>query len=597
MSDKTGKSGIFFLMAVVFLLGGGKLYAADDDKKEPSPNLAESPIGVDISGAPEALATNLKAYLPSLRQLQCDSTEERVQRFIVSSDEKLAEGAEAMGYFSSKFQMTSERRNDCWQLNIAVEPGLPVRIRKQSINIEGDGKKLGAFTALMAAPPYEEGDVFVNSSYENFKTQLGKAASRLGFFDAKFIKRRVLVNIDKRTADVELLFDTGKRYQFGEVTVKQDVLDQRFIDRYIQVEEGKAYDSDVLLTQRRLLEGSGYYKDVQVSTRFDAAENRQVPVEITTLARDRYTYSATLGYATDTNLRIETGMEAHWVNRRGHKMKGLLLLSKKDPAIGAVYTVPLWDPENEYASLAVDWGKSDNNNIKGEKLELELNYNRINSDDWKQTAFVSFLNEKTQVGGKAEVRNQLTLLGARVSKTKRDDALFPTEGWRVMAEVQGAHSSVLSDLTLLQASLDGKYLYTFDHKGKAIVHGEFGTSMTDEFSSLPKSLRFFTGGQSSVRGHGFESIGEKDADGNVVGGKHKLVLSVEYEYPVAEKIGVAAFVDAGSSFDEWNDINFSAGYGVGARYKSPLGPIRVDLAVPDNDPDDVHFYFSLGPDL
>jgi translocation and assembly module TamA len=600
MRDKMDGARFFSLLITAFLLSGGELYAADDDKddkKEPLVNLTESPVDVEVSGAPEALADNLKAFLPSLRQLKCDSTEERVQRFIEASDEKLIEGAEAMGYFAAKFKMTPARSDDCWQLNIAVEPGLPVRIREQNISLDGEGKTLEAFTELMADPPYEKGDVFVNSNYEDFKTKLTRTASRKGFFDARFVKRQVLVNVDNRTADIELSFETGKRYQFGKVTVEQDVLDQRFIDRYIRVEQGETYDSDVLLTQRRVLEGSGYYKDVQVSTRFNAAENQQVPVEITTLRRDRYTYSATIGYATDTNFRIETGMEAHWVNRRGHKMEGRLLLSQNDPAIGAVYTVPLWEPENEYASFSVDWSLSDNDDIKGEKLEFELNYNRLNDSDWKQTAFVSFLDETTQVDGEPEVRSQLTLLGARVSKTERDDALFPTKGWKVRAEVQGAHDSILSDLTLLQASLDVKYLYTFEHKGKAIVRGEFGASMIDEFSSLPKSLRFFTGGQNSVRGHGFETIGEKDTDGNVVGGKNKLVLSSEYEYPVTEKISAAVFVDAGSAFDEWGDFGFELGYGIGARYKSPLGPIRVDLAVPEDDPGDLHFYFSLGPDL
>lgn len=597
MSDRTDKSGVCFLLATALLLSGRGLYAAENDEKEPLINLTESPIEVEVSGAPEALADNLKAYLPSLSQLKCDSTEERVQRFIVSSDEKLIEGAEAMGYFSSKFQMTSARADDCWQLNIAVEPGQPVRVREQNISIDGDGKVLEEFAELMASPPYEDEGVFVSSKYEDFKGKLTGTASRLGFFDAEFVKRQVLVNVDNRTADIELSFITGKRYQFGEVTVKQDVLDQRFIDRYIRVEKGQTYDSDVLLAQRRVLEGSGYYKDVQVSTRFNAAENQQVPVEITTLRRDRYTYSATIGYATDTDFRIETGMEAHWVNRRGHKMEGKLLLSQKDPAVGVVYTVPLWDPEHEYASFAVDWSRSDNDDIKGEKLEFEVNYNRLNSSGWKQTAFISFLDETTQVAGDPETRSQLTLLGARVSKTERNDALFPTEGWRVRAEVKGAHENVLSDLTLLQASLDGKYLYTFEHEGKAIVRGEFGASLVDEFDSLPKSLRFFTGGQNSVRGYDSESIGEKDDEGNVVGGKYKLVLSPEYEYPVTEKVSLAAFVDTGAVFDDWNDFGVSVGYGVGARYKSPLGPIRFDLAVPDDDPSDLHFYFSLGPDL
>lgn len=405
------------------------------------------------------------------------------------------------------------------------------------------------------------------------------------------------MNVDTFKADIDLEYKTGDRYQFGVVTIEQDVLDERYIKRYIRMEQGDTYNSDTLLKQRRLLEASGYYKDVQVSTQFSAAENAQVPVAITALRKERYTYTANLGYATDTNFRIETGMEAHWVNRRGHKLDAKLRLSQNDPAVGMVYKVPLWNPEHEFASFAVDWSRSDNNSVRGKKLQFEVNYNRQNDSGWKQTAFVSFLDESTKVVGNPELHSQLTLLGGRVSKTERDDALFPTEGWRVRAEVKGAYDGLLSDISLLQASLEGKYLYTFEHEGKAILRGEVGASWVDEFDSLPKSLRFFTGGQNSVRGYNFEAIGDKDIDGNVVGGKHKLVLSAEYEYPITEKISLAAFVDTGSTFDDFNNYSFKTGYGLGARYKSPLGPVRVDLAVPEDDPGDLHFYFSLGPDL
>nr|CAA6828170.1 MAG: Outer membrane protein assembly factor YaeT precursor [uncultured Thiotrichaceae bacterium] len=596
MVDKANRKRLSYL-SVVMLAGSSGLYAADKEEADALINLDTSPVEVEVTGAPDELADNLKAYLPSLATLVCDSDKERVERFIDASDEKLIEGAEAMGYFDSRFKMTPVRNGGCWQLNIAVEPGTPVRIDQQTIDLVGEGGDLGAFKDVVTDKPYQQGDIFVNSHYEDFKSSLDKTANKLGFFDAEYLKRRVLVNVDTHKADIELEYKTGQRYKFGEVGVTQDVLSDRFMERYLRVEEGQTYDSDVLLEQRRLLESSGYYKDVEVRTQFDAAENAQVPVEITATRRDRYSYTATLGYATDTDFRFETGMEAHWVNHRGHKLTGKLRLAQKDPALGFVYKVPLWDPENEYASFAFDWALSDNDDIKGEKLELELNYNRQNDSGWKQTAFVTFLDEKTQVDGSPEVHSQLTLPGARVSKTERDDALFPTKGWRVRAEVQGSYEGILSDVSLLQGSIEGKYLYTFDHKGKVIARGSLGSSWTDEFSALPKSLRFFAGGQSSVRGYDFESIGETDADGNVIGGKHLIVASGEYEYPVAEKISLAAFVDAGASFDEWNDYGFGVGYGVGARYKSPLGPIRFDLAVPDDDPSDLHFYFSLGPDL
>ncbi|HPY42706.1 MAG TPA: BamA/TamA family outer membrane protein, partial [Thiolinea sp.] len=187
--------------------------------------------------------------------------------------------------------------------------------------------------------------------------------------------------------------------------------------------------------------------------------------------------------------------------------------------------------------------------------------------------------------------------GARVSKTKTTDPLFPNKGWRVSGEIKGSHKNVLSDETLMQARMDGKYLYTFENQGKAIVRGALGATWVDKDSLMPKSLGFTTGGQDSVRGFASNALGELNEYGEVTGGKNLIVTSLEYEHPVTEKISAAVFADAGSAFDSWSTYNLQVGAGLGVRYKSPLGPVRLDLAVPKDNAKDLHFYFSLGPDL
>ena len=114
---------------------------------------------------------------------------------------------------------------------------------------------------------------------------------------------------------------------------------------------------------------------------------------------------------------------------------------------------------------------------------------------------------------------------------------------------------------------------------------------------MPQSLGFTTGGQDSVRGFDSNTLGELDEYGEVTGAKNLIVTSLEYEYPVTEKVSAAVFADAGSAFNDWGDYKLNVGAGVGVRYKSPLGPVRLDLAVPKDDTKDLHFYFSLGPDL
>lgn len=566
-------------------------------KKKESNQEAESPIKVNVMGADDDVAENIKAYLPAMRNLHCDSSAERIQRFVDASQSKMVKGVEAMGYFSAKLDMQPAQQGGCWVFNIKVDPGLPVRVKESNIKLTGAGGKLPLFSKLMAENPYEPNEILVSQKYEDLKTNLTRTANRLGFFDANFVQREIQVDPDTREAVINLHFETGQRYEIGEVKITQDILDDENLQHYIRVHQGEPYDSDVLLTQQRLLENSGYYSDVRINTNYRDAKGNQVPLEINAIRNKRYSYTATLGYATGSGLRVEGTMETRWLNSKGHKLDTGFRFSQNDKNVKATYKIPLWKPEHEYASVSGGWASTDNNDIQSDKFNLEFSYNRRNKDNWQQTAYINLLNERTKVDGEAAMTSLLTLFGARVSKTVTDDTLFPTQGWRAQAEIKAAQKGVLSDLSIVQGTANVRYLTTLNNGDKVIAQAGVGASAVNEFSDVPKSLRFFAGGQNSVRGYNFESIGTQDDAGLVVGGKNTLTTSVEYEHPVAEKISLAAFVDAGDAFDDWGKVKMKVGAGVGARYKSPLGPVRVDFAVPKDDTSDVHFYFSLGPDL
>lgn len=557
----------------------------------------ESPVKVTVQGADTSLADNLKAFMPSLRNLKCDSSNDRVADFIESAEEKLPEGAEAMGYYNARFNVTAVKQGNCLALHVAVQPGEPVRVTDVKVQVTGAGKDLPEFRSITAVLPYQKGDVLVHQRYEDFKASLNSTANRLGFFDAEYLIREIQVDPETRQAKVRLHFDTGKRYQVGKVTVEQDVLAEKYLNRYLRVREGDTYNTENLLKQQRILDGSGYYEEVQVSGAYQQAENGVVPVAINAQRRKRYTYSGRLGYGTDTGFRVETDMEAHWVNNKGHKLNAKGTLAQNEQSVEGSYKVPLWEPEHEYASLSGGVRYTDNNGIESEAFKVGVDYNRRNDNDWQQTVFVNYLDESTRLNSGDETRSQLTLGGVRVKKTKTNDLLFPTQGWQVAAEVQGAAEGVLSDQSVLQGKFNGKYLHTLERGGKLILQGTAGSTLTNELDEMPKSLRFFAGGQSSVRGYDFESLGETNTAGDVVGGKHLLTTSVEYEHPVVDNWSAAAFVDAGNAFDNTAHLTMNVGAGFGVRYKSPLGPIRADIAAPKDDLGDVHFYFSLGPDL
>ncbi len=556
-----------------------------------------SPITVTVSGASEDLENNLKAFLPSLRILKCDSSQNRVDRFIEASADKLVAAGEALGYFNAKYKMTATKKATCWSLNINAKAGETVKVDKQDIELNGMGKQNKAFQSILENPPYRLGDVLVSQHYLDYKMRLKRTANSLGFFDAELSRHIIKVNPFTNKATIELTFNTGERYRIGKIDVQQEILTGKYLHRYIRLKEGADFSADEIIHQQRVLEKSGYYKTVQVTANYKEASNHLIPVTIKATRRKRYTYKGTMGFASDTGLFLQLGMDVHWVNSRGHQLSTTTRYSEKDPAIGLNYKIPLHNPEFEHLNLSASWSRSDNNDIRGTAIKLGADYHRRSDSNWDQVISLSYLDEKTEIDGEPTLHSQLTLFGIGTNKTRKNDSLFPTQGWRFNGGLNGAVEGFLSDQTLLQARADGKYLHTFSNDGKILLRGDIGATLFGDFNEMPKSLRFFAGGQSSVRGFSFESIGERNRAGEVVGGKNLLVMSAEYEHPVMDKISAAVFVDAGSAFDDWGDYALDVGFGIGARYKSPLGPIRVDFAAPEDDPSDLKFYFSLGPDL
>ncbi|MDF1529045.1 MAG: BamA/TamA family outer membrane protein, partial [Sedimenticola sp.] len=163
-------------------------------------------------------------------------------------------------------------------------------------------------------------------------------------------------------------------------------------------------------------------------------------------------------------------------------------------------------------------------------------------------------------------------------------------------ELKGAEEALFSDVRFFQLQAAAKWIYPLG-AGRLLIRGDTGLTLTEDFEKLPASYRFFAGGDQSVRGYGYQALGPKNTDGTVVGGRYLLSGSVEYEYPIKDDWSAALFVDAGNAVDGWNE-ELKRSAGVGLRWRSPVGPIRLDLAIPeDTSEDSFRIHFSMGADL
>ncbi len=199
--------------------------------------------------------------------------------------------------------------------------------------------------------------------------------------------------------------------------------------------------------------------------------------------------------------------------------------------------------------------------------------------------------------GDQDDSSELVILGVNFESAIGREISRSTRGRRLNLDIRGASDSLGSDTSFLQLKVTAKWLWSLNERYRMIVRGRLGATLKDNLQELPVSARFFTGGDRSVRGYDFESLGPTNLDGEVIGGSHVAEASIEIDRMLTEKWSIAAFFDTGSAFNDSNP-QFSSGVGLGIRWYSPVGPLRVDFAHPLDDPDrDFRLHVVLGPDL
>jgi translocation and assembly module TamA len=181
---------------------------------------------------------------------------------------------------------------------------------------------------------------------------------------------------------------------------------------------------------------------------------------------------------------------------------------------------------------------------------------------------------------------------------RADDRIDTTNGDRLRFTLQGTAKNPLSEATFVQGLADAKAIHTLGGRNRLIGRAQVGYTATNDFRILPPRFRFFAGGDQSVRGYRYQSLGPKDEEGNVIGGEALLVASLEYEYRFRPKWGVAVFYDTGNAFHNFSSGSLAQGAGFGVRWRSPIGPVRADIAWGISDPNHpIVFHLNIGPDL
>jgi translocation and assembly module TamA len=288
---------------------------------------------------------------------------------------------------------------------------------------------------------------------------------------------------------------------------------------------------------------------------------------------------------------VRFGRETRYLNDRGHRFQTTLLIAERATEAQARYIIPLADPWRE--RLEIDTRLTEEEIGGGETRQFELGTARItNSGGWQRRLSLTYQRSRDEIGGDVATRN-LVLPGIALSRGRFDDPVYTTRGYSRSGKLTGGASSLGSDVSFSRLRLQGSGLRRLWPDARIIGRVELGRVWVDEFSQLPLSQRFYAGGDSSVRGFAYQSLGPEDAQGRVIGGRYLGVASLELEQLVWGDWGAAVFVDHGNAVAEIGD-DLRTGAGVGLRYRSPVGVVRVDVAKAVDGDESPRLHLSLG---
>jgi translocation and assembly module TamA len=551
---------------------------------------------VELFGLEGAPTANVLAYL-DLDDEPCDAPRWRIEQLYRRAPERIREALQAFGYYEPALESALVFGETCWRASFTVTPGEPVRIRTLELAVTGEGESDPVFSAALDEAALTAGAALDHGAYDRLKRRLADLARERGYAEGEFVANRIDVYPEQHAADITLRFDSGPRYRFGPTELAQDVLTEELASSYLSFSEGEPYDARRLADAYAALADSGYFRtiDVRPLPPDPATRTISVAVGLTSAARMQTSYG--VGFSTDTGPRFRFGRNNRRFNDRGHQFGINVQLSPVVSEVTVNYRMPVQGLRTEW--LNFDAGVERENTESAESERLEFGARRVHErrGDWTRTEMLSLRVEDFVVADQ-ESRARLLMPGVDWTRIRADNEIRPSNGSRLSLELRGAHDTLVSDTTFVQAIAQGKWIWSLPRGQRILVRGHFGATSMREFTELPASVRFFAGGDDSVRGYDFEELGPVDAQGDVIGGSSLATGSFEFEQPLRARWSLAFFLDAGNAF-EGSHIDAKTSVGMGGRWQSPLGPIRIDLARPLDDPlaDDWRVHVSLGPDL
>jgi len=530
--------------------------------------------------APKDMAEVLSKGL-NLERWQNDPqmTPEQLRRLADEGVREARELAATEGYFSARVDLAIEEGEQPWIVRLTLEPGERTQVGEVDLRFSGpavqDPQSAAIFKRVRDTWPLRRGQPFRQAEWDAAKRRALREMSAFRYAAARIANSEARIDREARRASLVVELESGPPYRFGEIRVSGT---RRYSDELVQnlspVHPGDDYDRDKLVIYQRLLLESGYFVSVQADVdRNEGPDNALVRVVV--IEASKHHVEAGINYATDTGFGVlfnytnQALFDSEWRFRSTLRVddttKTLEFNFDSPPRPGGYWNSYLLRPYRE----------TDIQNVRTKEAVVGVSRNWGAETPPSAVVFSANWEEESVSGGPFTDRHAV-YLGYRRTFRRTDDFISPRRGYLAMFEVGGA-PDVLATRPFVRGIASGSVFYPVRRDGDLLLRGQAGRVLSSSRDEIPSSFLFRTGGDTTVRGYDYLSLGVHQGEA-VLPARRLLVLSSEYTQWIGDSWGIGVFVDAGDAWDDNTLFKAKVGYGAGPRVRTPIGPIRIDLA-------------------
>ncbi|CAM5352948.1 autotransporter assembly complex protein TamA [Thauera sp.] len=534
-------------------------------------------VGLD---APDAVKPLLERHVRLLRRADLVVPEADADRAAMTrrTRREVAELLATEGYFSPRVRID---RSAAGQWVIQVEPGPRTTIAAVNIEFEGELAAPGATAELerlqdlRARWSLPVGDAFTQGAWDGAKQQLLDAVSARRYAAARIVRSRAEIDPEAATARLSVTLDSGPAFYLGALEVEGlEHLPADLVQRYSLLRPGTPYDREALLAFQTGLQNTPHFGSVIVDIERDPALAAAVPIRVqVTEALPKYVGFGA-GFSTNTGARVETTYRDSNLRGRGWEFAtGLRVEQRRQALYADVFLPPKGRHRDSFGALVE---RSDLENLVVTSQAVGATRSATRGDIETQLALRLQHENIAPAGAPQRSNNTLTANWTWVKRAV-DDLLDPTRGYVFEYQVGGGTAIALAEQDFVR--LYSRFVRYQPVRGSDvfILRAEAGMTVADSREGIPQDFLFRTGGAQTVRGYDYQSLGVREGSATV-GGRFLAAASAEYVHWFKPQWGGAVFVDAGDAADTRDDFDLRVGYGVGARWRSPAGPLAIDLA-------------------